>query len=303
VKGGPGAPTTVRVITFSTPFVFAVAQGRGYFAAEGLEVEHIITQSSAQLMNGVIDGTYDIGLTNPDNWITYVVRDGADVFMFQGNDQGGERIVMARPEIQSAADLRGQALAVDAIDSGLVMILWKILNDQGVDFRTGDPRLAPVGATGTRLAAMERGEAAAGIVGLADVEGAEARGLHALGSSRDHLPEYPGTQGGTSRRWAEAHPDVLIRFIRANVAATDWARNPANRAAAIALYRDMTGANAETAEEAYATIMPDAAIDVAGIQTILDLRVALGFLDAPAPPAERFYNWRYWEAATGRRHP
>src|SRR5690242_12703276 len=76
VKGGPGAPATVRVITFSTPFAFAVAEGRGYFAAEGLEVEHVITQSSAQLMNGVIDGTYDIGLTNPDNWITYVVRDG-----------------------------------------------------------------------------------------------------------------------------------------------------------------------------------------------------------------------------------
>jgi ABC-type nitrate/sulfonate/bicarbonate transport system substrate-binding protein len=147
------------------------------------------------------------------------------------------------------------------------------------------------------------GEAAAGIVGLADVEGAEARGLHSLGSSRDHLPEYPGTQGGTTRRWAEAHPDVLIRFIRASAAASQWAKNPANRAAAIALYRQSTGANPETAEEAYATLIPDAAIDVQGIQTVLDLRVALGFLPAPAPPAARFYDTRYWEAATGRRHP
>src|SRR3954470_22375336 len=130
LKGG-GAPYTLRVITFSTPLVLAIAQGRGFLAAEGLQLDHTITQSSAQLMGGVIDGTYDIGLTNPDNWITYVMRDNADVFMFQGNDAGGERVVMARPEIQAVEDLRGQALAVDAVDSGLVMILWKILNDQG----------------------------------------------------------------------------------------------------------------------------------------------------------------------------
>jgi ABC-type nitrate/sulfonate/bicarbonate transport system substrate-binding protein len=303
LKGAAGAPYTLRVITFSTPMVLAIAQGRGFLAAEGLQLDHTITQSSAQLMGGVIDGTYDIALTNPDNWITYVVRDNADVFMFQGNDAGGERVVMARPEIQSVDDLRGQALAVDAVDSGLVMILWKILNDQGLDFRPGDPRLVPVGATGPRLASMERGETAAGIVGLSDVEGAQARGLHALGSSRDHLPEYPGTQGGTTRRWAEAHPDVLIRFIRASAAASQWARTPANRAAAIALYRDATGANQETAEEAYDTLIPDAAIDVRGIQTILDLRVALGLMPAPAPPATRFYDTRYWEAATGQRQP
>jgi ABC-type nitrate/sulfonate/bicarbonate transport system substrate-binding protein len=303
LKGGAGAPYTLRVITFSMPFVLAIAQGRGYLAAEGITLDHTITQSSAQLMGGVVDGTYDIGLTNPDNWITYVVRDNADIFMFQGNDAGGERVVMARPEIQSVADLRGKALAVDAVDSGLVMILWKILNDQGLDFRGGDPRLVPVGATVPRLESMARGETAAAIVGLADVERAQSLGLHALGSSRDHLPEYPGTQGGTTRRWAQAHPDVLTRFIRASAAASQWARNPANRTAAIALYREASGANPQTADEAYATLIADATIDVNGIQTVLDLRVALGLMQPPAPPASRFYDTRYWEAATGRRHP
>jgi hypothetical protein len=96
---------------------------------------------------------------------------------------------------------------------------------------------------------------------------------------------------------------VLNRFIWASAAASQWARDPANRAAAIALYREATGANQETAEEAYATLIPDAAIDVNGIQMVLDLRVALGFMAAPAPPATRFYDTRYWEAATGRRDP
>src|SRR3712207_7547548 len=37
-------------------------------------------------------------------------------------------------------------IAVDAVDSGFVLILWQILADNGVDFRTGDPRLVAVGA-------------------------------------------------------------------------------------------------------------------------------------------------------------
>src|SRR5262249_39255889 len=90
VKGSPGATTVIRVITFAPSIVLAPAKERGFFAALGLAVDHTITASSAQLMGGVVDGTYDIAFTNPDNWITYAVRDGADVLMFQGSATGQE---------------------------------------------------------------------------------------------------------------------------------------------------------------------------------------------------------------------
>ena len=35
----------------------------------------------------------------------------------------------------------------------------------------------------------------------------------------------------------------------------------------------------------------------------LQKRVALGFMEGPAPAAERLYDTRYWEMATGLRHP
>ncbi len=297
------ALTTLRLITFTPPVVLAVAQARGHFTAEGLAVEHTITRSSAQLMRGVIDGTYDLGFTNPDNWVTYVTRDGADVFMFQGVVTGGERTLVVRPEIQSAQDLRGKDIAVDAVDSGFVMILWQILNDLGVDFRGGDPRLVAVGTTSLRLESMERGETFAAILTSPETEQALAKGYRVLGRSRDHLPHYPGPQGGTTRAWAAAREDVLVRFIRAYVAATRWALTPANREEALALHLAATGLTRAQAEEDYAAIQPDATINVAGIQTILDLRTALGFLQGPAPPIARLYDTRYWEAATGQRHP
>ncbi len=189
------------------------------------------------------------------------------------------------------------------MDSGFVMILWKILNDQGVDYRSGDPKLIPVGTTALRLESMERGETFAAIMTSPETEQALARGYRVLGRSTDHLPNYPGPQGGTTRRWAAAHEDELVRFIRAYVAATAWALAPGNREEALALHMAATGLNRQQAEDDYAAIQPDATINVAGIQTILDLRTALGFLQAPAPPVEAFYDTRYWEAATGRRHP
>jgi ABC-type nitrate/sulfonate/bicarbonate transport system substrate-binding protein len=293
----------VRLITFAPPVVLAVAQARGQLAAEGLRVEHTITRSSAQLMQGVIDGTYDLGFTNPDNWVTYVTRDGADVFMFQGITTGGERTLVVRPEIQSAQDLRGKDIAVDAVDSGFVMILWQILNDLGVDFRGGDPRLVAVGTTSLRLESMDRGETFGAILTSPETEQALAKGYRVLGRSRDHLPHYPGPQGGTTRSWAAAHEDVLVRFIRAYVAATQWTLAPEHREEALALHVAATGATRAQAEDDYAAIQPDATINVVGIQTILDLRAALGFLHGPVPPIERLYDTRYWEAATGRRHP
>ena len=296
-----GQLTRLSVITFSPPLVLVAARLRGYFAAQGLEVEHVITQSSQQLMRGVIDGTYDIGCTNPDNWITYVMRDNADVFMFSGVNTGGERTVVVRPEIQTVEDLRGKALAVDAVDSGLVMILWQILADQGLDFRTGDPRLVPVGTTSLRLESMGRGETFGAITSARETEQALAMGFRPIGSSSEYLPDYPGAQCGTTRRWAAAHQDALVRYVRAYVAATEWALQ--NREAALALYRDATGVSLAVAEEAHETISPDAVLATSGTQRILDLRVALGFLDGPAPQAQRFYDTRYWEMATGRRHP
>jgi ABC-type nitrate/sulfonate/bicarbonate transport system substrate-binding protein len=148
---------------------------------------------------------------------------------------------------------------------------------------------------------MERGETFAAITSGPDTERALALGFRVLGRSSDHLPDYPGPQCGTTRRWAAAYPDALVHFVRAMVAAIDWARQ--NRDATIALYRDTRGVSQRAAEEIYSTLQPDGTVNVAGIQTILDLRVALGFLEPPAPPAEQFYDPRYWEQATGRRHP
>jgi NitT/TauT family transport system substrate-binding protein len=63
----PPLPDVLRLITYTPPLVYSVAQERGFFDREGLRVEHTQTGSSQELMTGVIDGTFDLAFSNPDN--------------------------------------------------------------------------------------------------------------------------------------------------------------------------------------------------------------------------------------------
>ena len=57
----------------------AVAQG--FYAAEGLEVEHAATQSSKAQMQELIDGVWYIVHTNADNVLWWGEDNGADLLI------------------------------------------------------------------------------------------------------------------------------------------------------------------------------------------------------------------------------
>ena len=84
-------------------------------------------------------------------------------------------------------------------------------------------------------------------------------------------PEYTGLGGSSlggliAWRYAAAHQDELVRFIRAYVVATDWTLDPANREAALALHRDAWNVTREAAETEHDTGMLQGAVGVPEIR-------------------------------------
>jgi ABC-type nitrate/sulfonate/bicarbonate transport system substrate-binding protein len=125
-------------------------------------------------------------------------------------------------------------------------------------------------------------------------------GFITLGCPLDHLPRYQGSVGVTTRRWAATHSDTLVTYIRAYRESLQWTLDPANRAVAIAhLANDFTlpRAIASLTYDALADrregLYRDADIDVPGIQTVLDLRVENGLLQAPTPRPSKYYDTSY----------
>ena len=132
---------TVSVIVFPGGFNWpiGVAQERGYFAKNGVEVTLTNTPNSVFQLTKLIAGTFDIAVTKIDNVIAYAEGQGevpmataADLFAFMGGDNGLLSLVSV-PEVKSYADLKGRTLSVDAMTTGYAFVLFDMLRRHGLN--------------------------------------------------------------------------------------------------------------------------------------------------------------------------
>jgi ABC-type nitrate/sulfonate/bicarbonate transport system substrate-binding protein len=177
-----------------------------------------------------------------------------------------------------------------------------MLKQHGLEQRR-DYTLKMFGNTTKRADALERGQAYAGMLNLADDDIAK-RGLKVLARAEDYVEHYARGLGATRRDWAEKNEALLVRFIRAMVRATDWTLEAKNKIAVIALLLPENKNNRARAEEAYEEsvsprfgLMPRARIDIEGIRSVLDLREAAGLMKPPVPKAEKYVDERYYKKA------
>ena len=122
-----------------------VAQQKGYFAQNGIEVKLTNTPNSVFQLTGLIEGRFDIAMTAIDNVVAYMEEQGEakvnrqpDIFAFMGGDNGFLSLVTV-PEVKSYADLKGRTLSVDALTTGYAFVLLDLLERGGLkrsDFET-----------------------------------------------------------------------------------------------------------------------------------------------------------------------
>jgi ABC-type nitrate/sulfonate/bicarbonate transport system substrate-binding protein len=137
--GSAGAQTALTLATFagSSNLPVWLALDKGYFAKEGLAVTQEVVQGSTPEILGLMAGKYQIGTTAFDNAIAIaegqgdIKPEGYDVVAIMGVHSGMNSIV-TRPEIKSFQDLRGKPVASDALTSGYGLMLFRILEKNGL---------------------------------------------------------------------------------------------------------------------------------------------------------------------------
>lgn len=290
--------------------VWAVLAGieQGYFAAEGLSI-HLdpITSSVAQI-TGTMEGKYDLGLTALDNVIAYDAGQGeaplkekADLFAFMGGE-GGTLHLMTAPGVKTVEALKGKTLAVDAKTTGYAFVLYSMVARHGL--KPSDYSLLAAGSSQKRLEALLGGQAAAALLSRPFDSLAVAKGANDLGSMTKVFPHYQSTVGVARRAWAMDHRDALVGFIRAYVKGSMWIFEPRNKDAAIAvLIKNTPNLPQKTAADIYAATTgpetvtsPTAAMDEAGIKTVVALRMQYGATKKKLD-ARQFYDLSYYKAA------
>jgi ABC-type nitrate/sulfonate/bicarbonate transport system substrate-binding protein len=208
--------------------------------------------------------------------------------------------VFVRPEIRDWPDLRGRQLAVDAVDTAFALVLRRILLAHGLDLTRGDYELVAVGATGQRFESMTRGDTFAAILNPPWDARASAAGMVRVGDHHEVLPNYPGGVIAVSRTWAQAHRDELVSFLRAWLAGARWALDPAHREQAIQVIAADQGLSSQAATDRLTDLSADGALNLAGLQSVLDLRLQFGLTPPLGPSLSTYYHLEYYHAALGR---
>ena len=278
-----------------TPHV--VAEHKGFFARENLEVRFHETTYAPDHNRGMAEGRWDFTLSSADTMIARTTADGVDYMLFMQAEEGLSAYLVGQPGIDAIEQLRGKLLAGDPGDSNLDLIRKKILRTHGME--DSEYNIEIIGSSPVRLQAfLERRVAAAMLTPPASDKALAAGGV-LLANSEDYVPGWPLTCGWTLRRWLLDHRELVVRFIRAWAAATDWLLLPGNREETVALMMDKEKLTRNAAEDAYCKVVPKARINPEALTRVIALRKEMGVYKPPFDPPERFYDASYWSEATG----
>ena len=274
-----------------------VAEQKGFFAEENLELRFHKTTYAPDHNKGMAEGRWDFTLSSADTMIARTTTDGVDYLLFMQAEEGLSAYLIGQPGVGSIDQLRGKLLAGDPGDSNLDLIRKKILRTRGVDDTDYDIEI--IGSSPVRLEAFLEKRVAAAMLTPPASDRAQAAGGVLLADSEDFVPGWPLTCGWALRRWLVEHRALVVRFIRAWAGATDWLLQSENREETIALMIQQEKLSRAAAENAYGKVVPKARINPAALRRVIELRAEMGVYKPPFAPAERFYDASYWSEATG----
>ena len=273
-----------------------VAECKGFFVKEELEVRFHEATYAPDHNRGMAEGRWDLSLSAADTMIARTT-DGVDFLLFMQAEEGLSAYLIGRPGVGSIEQLRGKLLAGDPGDSNLDLIRKKILHSHSINENDYDVEI--IGSSPTRLQAFLQGRVAAAMLTPPSSDKALAAGGVMLADAEQYVPNWPLTCGWALRPWLEDHRGIVVRFIRAWVAATDWLYEPANREECLSLIMEQERLNRAAAESAYKKVVPKARINRSALNTVIELRKEMGVYKRPYRPLERFYDESYWRDATG----
>src|SRR5499433_2234720 len=226
------AEDVIQIGSFNKDAAIIAAETKGFLQKENIRVQINTVTDSPTLLRNLISGKYDLILNNADNVIAWAEGQGADpqtndFIIFLGGSQGVKQRLAVHPSINDYRDIKGKALAVDAPTTGFAIIMIAILKKNGLELNR-DYTLKSFGNTNARAEAINRGEAVGAMMGMTDDE-IQQRGFKVLARAEDHVAHYARNLGATRREWANANEELLVRFIRAMIQATDCITDGKNK--------------------------------------------------------------------------
>ena len=291
---------------FNVDAALAVGRAKGFFAGDGLDVDVMVTPNSTDQMRGLGKNSWQIVSTAFDNVLGWSGRlsaeaqagEGAEIVAIARVSEGVTLPVYVRPEIKTWEDLRGKALAVDAVDTAFALVLRRVLLANGLEMERGDYSLIAKGTTGFRLDSMIKGEAFAGVLNSPWDAKAAAAGMVRFADHREVLPDYPGGVFAVGRNWAAENRSLLLKFLSAWNRALCFALDEKNRADVLAIIAAEEQLDDKAAARKFAQLPQSGQLNLPGLQCVLDLRVLFNLTPRMGKELKAYYDHDFYQEAS-----
>jgi len=228
---------------------FYIAQAKGFFAAEGIDLELNFAPSPAQVAQQLTAGSIVVAVSIGADEPVVAIDKGAPLALVRIIGDRPPYALIAKPAIKTLADLRGKTIAsgstVDITDA----YLRRMLATAGL--KPGDYDTLAGGVAAARFAALQAGSADAAMVLPPLNFRAEKAGFHTVALAADYVHDFPFTAMAVQRPWAEAHKDTVRHILAATDKSVAWFDDTANRAAAIDVLVKVGKADPADAEASY----------------------------------------------------
>jgi ABC-type nitrate/sulfonate/bicarbonate transport system substrate-binding protein len=194
-----------------------VAQDGGYFAREGLAVEVSSFPSGNEGIQAMMAGEVDF-LQIAGSTTVSAALGGGDTLVVATTVRTIIQSLIGRPEIARTEDLRGKGVGISRRGTSIDTAARVALRHAGLE-PDRDAAIVQAGSMSNILGSMEADRVQAGILSYPQVTLARRMGFRELLDLGTLGIPYAGTGVSTRRSYAAQQPEVVQRYLRAELAA------------------------------------------------------------------------------------
>ena len=227
----------------------AIAERRGSFKEEGLEVELIRARADVSvkaLVSGDLDYTLIFGS------VLQAAAKGLPLKVVMTSLNRPLHFLISKPGIKTVKDLKGKTIAVSSFGATAERLTRIMLKREGLDPEK-DVKLIALGEPKARLVGLQHGLVDATVASPPGHIEAEKLGFNILANAAESL-ELPFTGLGTSDRKLKENPAEVKKVIRALIKAGRFARE--DREGTIRIIGDWLKLDREAATSSYDAFRP-----------------------------------------------
>lgn len=276
-----------------------IATELGWFKENGVSVDMVVVGAGAAQQ--VAAGALNIGYSGFPDFVR-ATNQGAPLKIVINAISAPPYAVYAKPAIKQIADLKGKTVSIGGTKDVTLIYMEAFIASAGL--KANDLDFVYAKATQDRLAALLSGGADAAILYPPSSFRAGAAGYTYLGDIEAYLKDFPFTVWAANTGWAANNREALLAYIRAYSRAVRWLYDGSNKERAVDILVKYSKQDRKDSADTYDYFVSklhafsaNGRISEPAYKRMTDALVAWGDLKEQVPPASKFFDLSFVEAA------